>query len=82
MCLEKRMKVIEMSQIMSQREITKEIEISKYDSHEIQKKHAYVGSILDTKKIRRPSKLQKKRSKKSSGVIGIQHQINNSSSNT
>lgn len=54
------MKVIEMSQIMSQREITKEIEISKYDTHEIQKKYAYVGSVLDTKKISRPSKLHKR----------------------
>lgn len=58
------MKIIEMSERMSRCEIAKELGILSYSILVIKKKYANVGSILDRKNRARPSKLNKKISKK------------------
>lgn len=81
MSLEKRIKMIKMSQSMSQCEITNNLGILKHAVKVIQKMHADVGSILDLKMTN--SRLLKfyQKSKIASKVINIHLKINNSLSN-
>lgn len=64
MSLEKRVKIIEMLQRMSQHEIVKETGISSNTVQDIQKKLADIVNILDTKKIGRTWKLDKRDQRK------------------
>lgn len=64
MSLEKRVKIIEMLQKMSQYEIVKETGISSNTVQDIQKKLADIVNILDTKKIGRTWKLDKRDQRK------------------
>lgn len=62
--LEKKVKIIELSQPMSQRKMSMEFGISRHAVQVTKKKCAGFGNVSDRKKTGRPSKLDKKKETK------------------